>query len=54
MLLIILDVDSKDLIQHPSYGPKNMRPLIAYIMFRDLNVGDFVFMRLHDPNLVLV
>jgi len=31
-----------------------MRPLIAYTMFRDLNFGDFVFMRLHDLNLVLV
>jgi len=29
-----------------------MRPLIPYIPFKDVNVGDFVIMRLHDPNLV--
>jgi hypothetical protein len=29
-----------------------MRPLIAYIPFKDFNVGDFVFMRLRDPDLV--
>jgi hypothetical protein len=29
-----------------------MRPLIAYMPFRDLNVGDFVLVRLHDPDLV--
>jgi len=31
-----------------------MRPLIAYKPFKDLNVGDFVFVRPHDPNLVLL
>jgi hypothetical protein len=29
-----------------------MRPLTTYMPFKDLNVGDFVFMKLHDPNLV--
>jgi hypothetical protein len=29
-----------------------MRPLTPYIPFKDVNVGDFVLMRLHDPNLV--
>jgi hypothetical protein len=29
-----------------------MRPLTAYMPFRDLNVGDFVLMRLHDLDLV--
>jgi signal peptidase I len=29
-----------------------MRPLIAYTLFKDLNVGDFVFVKPHDPNLV--
>lgn len=29
-----------------------MRPLIPYIPFKDVNVGDFVIMKLHDPNLV--
>jgi hypothetical protein len=45
-------VDPKDPIQVLYCGPKNMKPLIAYIPFKDLNVGDFVFMRLHDINLV--
>jgi hypothetical protein len=34
--------------------PKNMRPLIAYMPFKNLNVGDFVLMKLHDPDLVLL
>jgi hypothetical protein len=29
-----------------------MKPLITYIPFKDLNVGDFVLMRLHHPDLV--
>jgi hypothetical protein len=29
-----------------------MKPLIAYTPFKDFNVGDFVFMRLRDPDLV--
>jgi hypothetical protein len=45
-------IDPKDPIQVFYCGPKNMKPLTAYIPFKDLNVGDFVFMRLHDPNLV--
>jgi hypothetical protein len=32
---------------------KNIRPLIAYTPFKDLNVGNFVLMGLHNPNLVL-
>jgi hypothetical protein len=31
-----------------------MRPLIAYMTFRDLNVGDFVLVKLHDHDLVLL
>jgi hypothetical protein len=31
-----------------------MRPLTAYTPFRDLNVGDFVLVRLHNLDLVLV
>ncbi len=31
-----------------------MRPSIAYTLFRDLNDGDFVFVRSHDPSFVLV
>ncbi len=29
-----------------------MKPLITYMPFRDLNVGDFVLVRLHDLDLV--
>ncbi len=29
-----------------------MKHLTAYTPFKDLNVGDFVFVRPHDPNLV--
>lgn len=29
-----------------------MRPLIPYVPFKDVNVGDFVLVRLHDPYLV--
>jgi hypothetical protein len=29
-----------------------MRPLTPYIPFKDVNVGDFVLMRLHDLDLV--
>jgi hypothetical protein len=35
-------VDVEDLV----YGLKNMRLLTTYTPFRDLNVGDFVLMRL--------
>jgi hypothetical protein len=29
-----------------------MKPLTTYTPFKDLNVGDFVLVRQHDPNLV--
>jgi hypothetical protein len=45
-------VDPENPIQIPYSGPKNMKPLIAYTPFRDLNVGDFVLVRPHDPNFV--
>jgi hypothetical protein len=41
-------VDLKDPIHILYYGPKNMRLLIAYTPFRDLNVGDFVLVRPHN------
>jgi hypothetical protein len=47
-------VDPKDLTQVPYCGPKNMRPLTTYTPFGDLNVGNFVLMRPHDPNLVIL
>jgi hypothetical protein len=45
-------VDPKDLIQVPYCEPKYMKPIIAHIFFRDLNVGDFVLMKPHDLDLV--
>jgi hypothetical protein len=45
-------IDPEDRIQIPYCGPNNTKPLIAYMPFRDLNVGDFVFMRSHDPSFV--
>ncbi len=43
-LSIVMDiVDPKDPIQVPYCEPKNMKPLTTYMPFRDLNVGDFVF-----------
>jgi hypothetical protein len=29
-----------------------MRPLTAYTPFKNFNVGNFMFMRPHDPDLV--
>ncbi len=45
-------VDVENPVQLPYYGPKNMRPLTTYTPFTDLNVGNFVFVRLHDPDLI--
>ncbi len=39
-------------IQVPYCGPKNMKPLTKYTPFRNLNVGNFVFTKPHDFNLV--
>jgi len=50
----IVGVDPKDLIQRPYCGPKNMRASLVYTPFRDLNDGDFVFIKLHDPIIFLV
>jgi len=47
-------VDSKNPIMHPYCGPKNLKPILAYTLFRDFNNGNFVFKRLQDPFLVLV
>ncbi len=47
-------VDLEDPIRVPYCGPKNMKPLTAYKPFRYINVGDFVLVRLHDLDLVLL
>jgi hypothetical protein len=36
----------------PYCGPKNLKPTLAYTLFKDLNNGNFVLVRLHDPVLV--
>jgi hypothetical protein len=45
-------VDPEDPIQIPYCGPKNMRPLTVDMSFKKLNVGNFVFLKPHDPNLI--
>jgi hypothetical protein len=45
-------VDSKDPFICPYCGPKNLKLALAYTSFKDLNSGDFVLMRPHDPLLV--
>jgi hypothetical protein len=53
LLSTIMDiVDAEDPVQLPYCGPKNMKPLTTYTPFRDLNVGDFMLVKSHDPNLV--
>ncbi len=47
-------VDLENPIKVRYCGPKNLRPLIAYTLFKDLNVGDFVLVRPHDLDLVLL
>jgi len=54
-LLTMMDiVDVEDLIRVLYCGPKNMKPLTTYMPFIDLNVGNFVFVKPYDPNLVLI
>jgi hypothetical protein len=50
----MLVVDSKDPIICPYYGPKNLKPAPTYTSFRNLNNGDFIFVKFCDPFLVLV
>jgi len=45
-------VDAKDLVMRPYYGPKNMKIVLAYTPFKNLNNEYFVIMRPHD--LVLI
>jgi hypothetical protein len=45
-------VDAEDPVQLPYCGPKDTRPLTTYTPFKDLNVGDFVLVKPHDPNLI--
>ncbi len=52
LLATFIGFDPKDPIQCPHCEPKNMKHLILYTMFRVLNDGDFVLVRLHDLGLV--
>jgi hypothetical protein len=54
-LSIVMDiVDVQDPIQILYNGLNIMRPLTTYTPFKDFNVGDFVLVRPHDPNFVLL
>ncbi len=54
LLSTMLVIDSKDSIICFYCGPKNLKPIPTYTSFKDLSNGYFVFVRLHDPLLVLV
>jgi hypothetical protein len=54
LLSIMSVVDLEDLVICPYCGPINMKPILAYTLFRNFNNGDFVFVRPHDLFLVLV
>ncbi len=47
-------IDSKNLIMYLNCRPKNLKSTPMYILFKDFNIGKFVFMRPHDLVLVLV
>ncbi len=47
-------VDLKDLINRPYCKPKNLKSTPIYTLFRDLNNGDFILVKPHDPFLVFV
>ncbi len=47
MATTIVSVDPKDPIKHLYCGPKNMKPLTTYTLFKDLNDHDFVVVRPH-------
>jgi hypothetical protein len=47
-----LVVNLEDLVIHPYCGPKNLKLVPAYTLFRDFNNGDFVIMILPCPCLV--
>jgi hypothetical protein len=47
-------VDPENPIQVPYRGPKNMKPLTAYMLFRDLKARYFALVKPHDLDLVLL
>jgi hypothetical protein len=52
LLSTMLVVDLEDVVICPYRGPINMKRVFTYTLFRDLNNGDFVFVKPHDPFLV--
>jgi hypothetical protein len=42
-------IDLEDLIMCSYYGHRNLKPFLAYTLFKDINNGDFVIMKPHDP-----
>jgi hypothetical protein len=50
----MLVVDLEDPVIHPYCGPKNLKLAPTYTSFKDINNGDFVLVRPHDPLLVPV
>ncbi len=48
----MLVVDSEDVVICPYCGPINMKPIFTYTMIRNLNNGDFVLVKPHDPFLL--
>jgi hypothetical protein len=54
LLSIRLVVDLENPVMHPYCGPENLKLVPTYTLFKDLNNGDFVLVRLHGPLLVLV
>ncbi len=49
-----MSIVPKDLVIHPYCGSKNLKSILTYTLCRDINNGYFIFMRPHDPLLVLV
>jgi hypothetical protein len=47
-------VDSEDPVICHYCGPKNLKSAPTYTMFKDLNNGDFVLVKPHDPLLIFV
>jgi hypothetical protein len=53
----IVDVDLKNLVIPPYFGPKNMRPSLnttTYTPFHDFFIDNFVFVRHSNPIIYLV
>jgi len=54
LLTTVVDSNLEDSIQHLYCGLRNMKPSTTCTPFRNLNDGDFILVKPHDLNLVLV